>query len=287
MQAPDPREDELELVHSALVELSAKGSAHAIDGPRATNRWFNEVELLRRQFEVADWYFGLQADVTVDARVAIVTAGAPGAGKSTSLARIGLLDGSYRNIDSDIIKDRLLEECSADGVFDDLLSNELADGRPVTLRELSSLVHRESTAIADAVIFESLRRGENIIMQGTLAWDEQPRILTEQLKGRDYVSLRIIDVQVSLEEALRRAKRRWRAGRIDTSDPLGGRFVNPSSIEQLYRSDGSSVCSENALVLREISQDVFDVSLDVVDGAESSEQSSSREGADLKKQGHS
>lgn len=283
MQTPDPRDDVLELVHTALVELSAEGSAHAIDSPRATNRWYNDVELVRRQFNVADWYFTLQDDVSIDARAAIVTAGAPGAGKSTALAHKGLLDGSYRNIDSDIIKDRLLENCAADGVFDDLLSRVLPDSRPVTLRELSSLVHHESTTIADAVIFESLRRGENIIMQGTLAWDEQPRILTEKLKGRDYRSLNIIDVQVSLEEALKRARLRWQAGRADTSDPFGGRFVNPSSIAGLYRNDGSSVCSENALVLREISQDAFDVSLDVVNGAESSDKSPSSEGADLGK----
>ncbi|MBP1054937.1 hypothetical protein J6397_33035 [Rhodococcus qingshengii] len=74
---------------------------------------------------------------------AIISAGVPGAGKSTMLGRY--VDGlsEYRLLDADIVKVPLIERALADGIYDDLLSRRLDDGYPIAPMELAALVHRE------------------------------------------------------------------------------------------------------------------------------------------------
>jgi hypothetical protein len=58
-----------------------------------------------------------------DGRSAIVTAGAPGSGKSTVLrAQVADL-AEYLVVDADIIKDDLIEQALADGIYDGLLTD--------------------------------------------------------------------------------------------------------------------------------------------------------------------
>ncbi|MBW9110643.1 zeta toxin family protein [Microbacterium ureisolvens] len=228
------------------LEALAKGGAHDAGGPRATFHLYSLTEQVRRAAEVVPAYLERDPDVGRDGQAAIVTAGPPGAGKTTALESAGLLSGSFRNIDADVVKDMLIERALHDGIFNDLLSRRLADGRPVRPRELAGLVHHESTAITHNLTQLCARRGENILVQGTLAWDQQPRVLLNMLEESEYASLTIVDVEVNLALALERALDRWWLGRVDASDPMGGRFTPSHVIEGLYLPDGSTKCRTNA-----------------------------------------
>ncbi|WP_146145295.1 zeta toxin family protein [Microbacterium timonense] len=234
--------------HEVARELDAlaEGGAHDAGGPHATLQLYSMPERVRRATEVIATYLERDPNVVREGQAAIVTAGPPGAGKTTALESAGLLAGSFRNIDADVVKDILLERALRDGIFDDLLSRRLADGRPVRPRELAGLVHHESTSITHNLTQLCARRGENILVQGTLAWEQQPRALLTMLEESEYAALTIVDVEVNLEVALERALNRWWLGRIDESDVLGGRFTPSHVIEGLYLPDGSTKCHANA-----------------------------------------
>ncbi len=238
------------------LEALAKGGAHDAGGRRATLHTYSAAERVRRATEVIAAYLERDLDVGLEGQAAIVTAGPPGAGKTAALQRAGLLSGSFRNIDADVVKDMLLERALRDGIFDDLLSRLLADGRSVRPRELAGLVHHESTSIAHNLTQLCARRGENILVQGTLAWDQQPRVLLDMLEESEYASLTILDVEVTLAMALERALDRWWLGRVDESDNLGGRFTPSHVIEALYLPDGSTKCHANAEFMLVMSEHV-------------------------------
>ncbi|MGV0644035.1 zeta toxin family protein [Mycolicibacterium sp. XJ2546] len=121
-----------------------------------------------------------RANPRLDGRSAIITAGAPGAGKSSILrALLADLD-EYRVIDADDLKDDLIEQALNDGIYDGLLAEILADGHSLAPRELAGLVHVESVKLADQIRRLCIERGENLVIEGTLTWDGQgPRIFRE------------------------------------------------------------------------------------------------------------
>jgi len=159
----------------------------------------------------------------------------------------------YRDVDADLVKVLLLRQALHEGTFDELLSRELADGRPVRPMELATLVHKESASIAYNVAEVSMRRGENVVIQGTLAWDEQPRRLLAKLDEFEYQELLILDVESDLDAVLDRSLERWWVGRNDPSDDLGGRFVPTELIRNLFLPDGSTKCRANAEVMLALS----------------------------------
>ncbi|MCU1420795.1 MAG: putative zeta toxin protein [Microbacteriaceae bacterium] len=183
----------------------------------------------------------------------MVTAGSPGAGKSTALHDIGFETIGFRDIDPDRIKTLLLRDALNDGTFDDLLRRRLADGRAVRPMELASLVHRESTIIAHNVAEISMHQGDNVIIQGTLGWDEQPQRLLDVLDLHEYADLTILDVEVDQATALERVLERWWVGRNNPADPLGGRFVPSDVVRGLYVTDTLSRCQANAEIMFELS----------------------------------
>jgi hypothetical protein len=134
----------------------------------------------------------------------VVTAGPPGAGKSTALARMPELD-DYRHVDADDFKDALLERAAADGLLDGWTGNVLVDGRPVQPRELAGFVHAESTAVADTLRRRSLRDGENVVVHGTLSSVDYLDDLLSELDDAGYDHLRIVDVEVPFDAALEQA----------------------------------------------------------------------------------
>ncbi len=148
----------------------------------------------------------------------------------------------------------LIQDSLINGTFDAFLERQLPDGKTVHPRELATLVHRESTAIAADLTEICLRRGENVIVQGTLAWDEQPRVLLTSFNASEYQELIIVDVEVDLSTALDRSIERWWVGRNDPFDALGGRFVPSSVIKDLYLPDGSTRCRANAEVMFALSE---------------------------------
>ncbi|WP_440710672.1 zeta toxin family protein [Herbiconiux sp. YIM B11900] len=222
------------------------------DSPRSTANHYSDAQRAIRGAEVAAEFLAAQTAVERNGRVAVVTAGPPGGGKTTALQIAGF-DATYRNIDPDIIKEHLVRRALKDRIYDDLLGRTLTDGLPIRPMELSSLVHRESVAISENIAAVSLRAGENVILQGSLAWEEQPARLLTQLKENEYGVLTILDVEAELATVLERAMHRWWLGRNDSSDPLGGRFVPRHLIEGLFLPSGGTKCRANAEVMLALS----------------------------------
>nr|WP_234901588.1 zeta toxin family protein [Mycolicibacterium fluoranthenivorans] len=191
-----------------------------------------------------------RADPRRDGRSAIITAGPPGSGKSTAVRARVVNIGEYRVIDADEIKDALVVKAVADGIYGDLLSQVLPDGYGLAPRELASLVHNESVEIANLIRRISVDRKENIVVEGTLAWDGQgPRIFRD-LADAGYVEVEVFGVDVDAPTAYEGALARWWEGRlawIDGADQLGGRFTPRVAIDNCYDSSGQSNCTAHAL----------------------------------------
>lgn len=226
-------------VHAELSALHSPGGALA-DPPPDLAPFFTEAVRL----EVATEYRARRPNAPSDGRAVIVTAGPPGAGKSTALAALDGIE-DYRRIDPDEIKDLLLGRAAAEGLLDLLGSITLPDGRPVALREVSWWVHHVSTDIADDVRALSLSRGENVVVEGTLQWRPLAETYTSQLGLNDYERLTVLDVEVPLEVAVQQARHRWWDYRTGT-DPLGGRFMSDEAVARFYDAQPVAGCAVTA-----------------------------------------
>lgn len=232
--------------------LSAPGAPLHRDSAQNTARLYPRGDLGRARFQkdTIDWYLS-QANPRLGGRTAIVTAGPPGAGKTALLrARIADLD-EYRIIDADIIKDHIIRQAMADGIYDHLLTMApLTDGRGLAPRELSALVHVESVRLAEAIREMCTSLKENVVIEGTLTWHLQgPRIFRE-LADNDYFDVEVYGVDVEQEEAHESALDRWWKLRVEWAkgqDRLGGRFTPADAIDVCYPAPGvESVCTTNA-----------------------------------------
>lgn len=221
--------------------LLARHLSHGVPTPQRLRVW-NEIQ---------ERYLARQPGVERDGRAALLTAGAPGAGKSTAVDQLALVDEGWRRLDADVVKDYLVQELAAAGDVDDVLSVLLADERAVMPRELAGLVHAESVLILDRIRAGCLRRGENVVIEGTLTWEPAGRQLLAQLVDRAYRDVSIVDVEVPREVAKAQAISRWWAGRCDRADELGGRWVPLAVIDRAYLDphDRHSVCAANARAL--------------------------------------
>lgn len=178
-------------------------------------------------------------------RAAVITAGPPGVGKSEAIRQRGEQLASFRHIDPDAYKDRLLDGLKRRGYLRDLDRFILPDGRPVAPREVSNLVHRDSVIISDEIRATSLARGENFIIEGTMSWDGIVDQMTGEFTGYDYQQVLIIDGEANRERTQLQARRRWWRARRDPQraddQRLGGRFVHPDAIDALYQQTSEGV----------------------------------------------
>lgn len=185
-------------------------------------------------------------------RSAIITAGPPGAGKSTALHdQIVDLD-NYRILDADIVKEYLIEQALVDGLYDDLLGRELADGHRLAPGELAALVHDESVRLIERIREICVLRRESIVVEATLQWDRHGPEIFSQLAVADYTSVRILGVEAERDLVHAQALDRWWIQRTQWAvggHPLGGRFVPPGVIDKCYPPTGRSHCAQHAVDL--------------------------------------
>jgi hypothetical protein len=239
-------------VAAQLAELSAPGAPLHRDSDHSTARLYPRGDIARARFQrnTVDWYLS-QAHPRLGGRTAIITAGPPGAGKSALLkARIADLD-EYRIIDADIIKDHIIKQAIAEGVYDHLLTMApLADGHGLAPRELSALVHVESVRLAEAIRGICISRKENVVIEGTLTWHLQGPNIFRELADNDYVDVEVYGIDIEQGEAHESALDRWWTLRVEWAnghDLLGGRFTPADAIDICYPNAGAeSVCTTNA-----------------------------------------
>lgn len=245
--SPDLRAD----VAHQLTTMSAPGAVLHRDSDEATHHRYPITDIARARFHnrTIDWYLGLQ-DPPREGRSAIVSAGPPGAGKTTMLKKHIAGLGDYRFIDADVIKDHLIEQALTDGIYDHLLTGApLADGHGIAPRELSALVHAESVSLADRIRRQCVSRKENVVIEGTLTWDGQGPTIFRELADNDYIDIDVYGVDIDRDAAHEQALDRWWVGRntwTNGTDQLGGRFTPSDAIDICYPSAGESICITHA-----------------------------------------
>jgi len=177
----------------------------------------------------------------------------------------------WRELDADVFKRSLLEAALDEGTVHELLPPELRAASEQAGGfypfELSALVHRESTDFLFAAAQrDAVADGENLIIDGTLAWKDHAERLLDHLQQAGY-TIHVVDVEAPQYVAAERIVRRWRDGLAralsDPADPLarlGGRWVPATAIDALFAEfrepdhlplRGRSVTQVNAL---EVSQ---------------------------------
>ena len=222
-------------------------------GPYENPRYNFDTDVINA---VARLYLDSQADVARGGAMAVVTAGPPGAGKSTSVEHVEDLD-TYRRVDADEIKDLLLELLAKAGELDFLAAVSLVDGRPIMRRELAGWVHGASTSVWNRVVRASMRRRENIVIEGTLKYRPLAQEYDTALRRFRYDSLHIIDVEVDEALAIESARQRWWNRRC--TDPLGGRFMLDEWVHEAFLDATHSKCAVTADELWDRTWQDFDV----------------------------
>ncbi|MCA5894840.1 zeta toxin family protein [Isoptericola sp. NEAU-Y5] len=191
--------------------------------------------------EARDWYVGAYADgVGRRGTCVVVTAGPPGAGKS-SILRTAIDDLSMRLvIDADIAKDHLARWCATKGLYADLLGTPLPDGGVLRPRELRPLLQTTSTEVCNAVRRAALLARMDVVIEGTMASPAYGDRLLQSLAKDDYDRLHIVSVETDRETAGKRAVERWWQGRNEDSE-MGGRLILPETIDHAY-TEGQGDC---------------------------------------------
>ncbi|MEU6478960.1 zeta toxin family protein [Streptomyces sp. NPDC047017] len=204
-----------------------------------------------------------------DGHAALLTAGAPGAGKGGALR--GLADWQHRDdelgralaevhgvhvrdyvvLDPDEFKVALFEHGGGPELGSE--AYELPGGRRLSPSETASLTHRESAYLQG--VFEQWARAEgyNLLYDATLRdqrWNEK---LLGDLRGDGYDKRVLLSVEVPLDRCLAQNAARWQHGRADFDagrDWYGGRMAPEGLITDLYARSttghGHSIGRENA-----------------------------------------
>ncbi|WP_427019516.1 zeta toxin family protein (plasmid) [Pseudarthrobacter sp. P1] len=265
--------EEQAAVHRAHLErLGADGGPLTAHSPHATSQnpqWFNVRRGtpldVRRQLhtEILARFTDTHPEVRKD-RKAIVLAGPPGAGKSTAqhalIKETRTQPEHWLAINADDFKDELLEQARQDGSYDSyLVPDEVreleAAGEKFYPRELAALVHNESSILSKKATNEAVKRGDNVIIDGTLGNEKQARMLLDKLTAAGY-DVMVADVETTQAVSEARTMGRWERGYLDaengTADgldaKLGGRWVPQSFPASLFTTpeDKESRCAANA-----------------------------------------
>lgn len=247
-------ENSLRPVEAELNLLAGPGARLHRDGPLATYVPGTALptDRLRYQRVLLDELLAEgTGDIEKGGLAAIITAGPPGAGKTTIRKSLGMGGPGWRVIDADEIKVRLLQDAVWDGRFDSVFTHRLADGYSIMPNEVSTLVHNESVDLANKLIERCLEAQENIVIEGTMSWEGLPKRYLGWLELNDYNTVTLLDVEVPQATALGHAFTRWAEGRIGTINRThtgGGRFTPRDAITALYDSEaGYSKCNRNAV----------------------------------------
>lgn len=102
--------------------------------------------------DIVEEYLSRQPDIEADGKGAIITAGPPGSGTSTALQKLRSTLTGYRTIDSDPVKEMIITSKRVSVTSSTYSARNCQMDTPIHPAELASLVHVESTLIADTIL---------------------------------------------------------------------------------------------------------------------------------------
>lgn len=181
---------------------------------------------------------------------AILLAGPPGSGKSTSLNTIfasqdnqitnGLDRSDFVVIDADEIKSLLIDQARKDGTLESFIKSQAihqreAGGEIFSDLDFSSLVHAESSLIADNLTKRAIQNNYNVIIDQVGAKEVSVRDSVNLLKDNGF-SISVVKISASREFSLAstysRYARSWLEGKT-------ARRVPTEVVEGIYTADGT------------------------------------------------
>jgi hypothetical protein len=217
----------------------------ALSGERPLDVILTRAEQRRLVRFARDWYLETHAEsVTRGGTCVVVTAGPPGAGKSSTLSTAVEDVRSRLVIDADVAKEFLARWCMNAGTYNAVLSQVLPDGRNVMPLDLSPLLQTVSTEVCNAVRRSALESGLDIVVESTMSTPAFGERLLLSLSKAACRQLIIVSVETDRATAHERARARWWAGRLDDHE-LGGRLVSPEAIDAGFGS-GDAVSSSRS-----------------------------------------
>ncbi|MFD4317775.1 zeta toxin family protein [Streptomyces sp. NPDC058548] len=196
-------------------------------------------------------------------RLALVMAGPPGAGKSKAEGEIRAdlaPSSSWRKIDPDEFKDLILRRAFTEGEYEEIVPPGLHENEArAYLRELAALVHEESSDLAARARDEAIRRGENLVIDGTLKTYRKAESLIIRLLEANY-RVYLVDVEVGYVTSLLRVNKRWAKGYLEAEDSymeggslvdhLGGRWIPDRCVVGIFPDGNVSASACQRVVER-------------------------------------
>lgn len=151
-------------------------------------------------------------DVPCEGKV-FMSGGISGAGKTTMLSRMGINLDNYATVSSDDFKELLARE------------GAIPEVSGLTPMEASSLVHEESSHLAERLLLNLANKKKNLIYDFTMKSEQttMKRIVTLNGFGYQNKDIKLVFVDVPLTTSKDRAKTRYMTG-LNNFD-LGGRWL--------------------------------------------------------------
>lgn len=219
-----------------------------------TKQWSKERQIIHDEIisELHEKYKKVPQDKKV-----IFSAGLPGAGKTTVLTQYENLNMSeWATVSSDDIKEMLAEK------------GHVPEIEGLTPMEASTLVHEESSMLADRLLLELSAQGKNIIYDFTCKKISSAKTRMAVLTNHEYKheDMQFVFVDISPEIAKERAKGRYLYGlnegvkkeidnkyldEVDKKPVLGGRHLPERIIDECkpHGNTYSSINAENIIEL--------------------------------------
>ncbi|WP_196716717.1 zeta toxin family protein [Actinomyces trachealis] len=183
--------------------------------------------------------------------VAILLAGSPGSGKSTSLGEVfsrgddevtgGRPREAFTVIDADEVKGRLIEQARCDGSLESFIKPGVvrdleAVGEVFSDLDLASLVHEESSMIARKVRIRAVSERRDLVVDQVCSSPRKTAELVDELVASGY-RVSVVEINATREFSLESTFGRYVAVAADGGQ---ARRVPTEVVENVFDTDGSS-----------------------------------------------
>lgn len=172
----------------------------------------------------------------------IFSAGLPGAGKTTVLTgELGIKGNDYATVSSDDFKEALAEHGAIPHI------------EGLTPMEASTLVHLESSELADRLLSQLASENKNIIYDFTCRKEEVTMRRIDSLRNHGYSTsnMQFVFVDIPVDTTIERTKGRYMKGL--NNDKFGGRYLPESAVMSSKPDKSSKYNSKNAEVIMALS----------------------------------